>query len=364
MDRVCFGGEDAPSAVAQPTDGTDAPTIDDMNVRTTNEQQDDGDFKDDGEDDFEDGGDGWAMDEPRYVERKEYEPEVKDQLVPVRGNEPGLDELGHAGDDEAKTDHSTLQQYELDNLNNQRQQQAMYPPPRSVCASDPSNRPDVFGTPTPMPSELRRVCIKYVGSIPQQYFYDTRNRFHCEIDRIGLGRGFDATPIVADLDMNHITSAHFALPGVAGYSDASEFIDDKHPRSNAQSLKAVCRVLLSKYVISGGMKCVSPQGCTTVSIDTHLIQDIIDSQLLKETAFDTVALLDQYLQERIRGTDRAGYVCTPSHGRRFVLIDSGLHHGRTGEVLYVLCVPDDFASTNNEWQLVRLVTARDIQLFC
>jgi len=215
-----------------------------------------------------------------------------------------------------------------------------------------------------MAKDLRRIVMDYVGRIPQQYLYDTSNDFYCAIDQIGLYRGFDATPIIACFETYCITSAIFRLPGVVGYSNAYEFIEDVNPRCNEQHLGVVWRDLLWKYRISGTMNRVSHHGRTTVYIAVHLPQNIINYQLLQET-FSTAALLNQRMQQMIDRADRDGDVrmLEPEHGSCVVLISSGLHHGRTGEVLYMLCVPDDYASSNCEWQFARFVTVRDIQLF-
>lgn len=194
---------------------------------------------------------------------------------------------------------------------------------------------------------------------------DKNNLLYSEIYHIGHCNGFDATPIVACFEKNRLTTAPFALPAVAGYKDADEFIEDANPQCDVHNLKVVWRALRRKYVISGMVKLISRQGCTTVSIAKHLLQDIIGRPLLEEDTFHTAAQLRQHLQRTIRFADRGGLVHTlePSRGRCVVLINSGLHCCFTGEMLYMLCVPDDYAFSDYEWQFVRLVTFDDIKLF-
>merc|ERR1712087_134138 len=194
---------------------------------------------------------------------------------------------------------------------------------------------------------------------------DKNNLLYPEIHHIGHCNSFDATPIVACFEKNRLTTAPFVLPAVAGYSDADEFIEDTNPQCDVYNLKVVWRALQRKYVISGMVKLVSRQGRTTVYIAKHLLQDIIGRPLLEEDTFHSTAHLRQHLQETIRLADRDGLVHTlePSRGRSVVLINSALHCCFTGEMLYMLCVPDDYAFSDYEWQFVRLVTFDDIQLF-
>jgi len=212
---------------------------------------------------------------------------------------------------------------------------------------------------TQMPS-LRDICPIIVSCLS-----DKNNLLYPEIHHIGHCNGFDATPIVACFAKNRLTTAPFALPAVAGYSDADEFIEDANPQCDAHNLKVVWHALRRKHVISGAMKLISRQGRTMVNIAEHLLQDIIGRPLLEEDTFHTAAQLRQHLQETIRLADRDGLVHTlePSRGCCVVLINSGLHCCFTGEMLYMLCVPDDFAFSEYEWQFVRFVTFDDIELF-
>jgi len=146
------------------------------------------------------------------------------------------------------------------------------------------------------------------------------------------------------------------------------------PRCNPQHLNIVWQALSAQYNLCSAAP-FKPSSTpapvsrerTLVYIAKRLTQDIVDSrQLREEPTLSTTARLYQYLNWTIRLSKLSGFlqILESRSGRRILLINSELHCRHTHEVLFMLCVPNDFESVKSQkWQFVRLVTARDIRQF-